>query len=348
MVKVETVKCPNCGGNIQGTGQISCPYCGSTLDVTAADPMRLTRVRSTFGTSGRAIARGGQASFDAMPGVVITPQTKDIPFRPTINYGPAAGNAALRAGADAVVELARKTHEAVNTENMDLYVSTLYEGDRDFYDKARQAANDQFVQTDMKRYSRSLTFKTLTMDEAVLENDVEALIFFPTGAVNHLGAIFVTTFRNVGGQWKAVASRVRAKGAGAPCGMLVALIGPAVGLIIGLGAAVFGIYSSCRDHHKETAKEVTPGGVRITETSPAATATAEEAVKPGPAEKGYYVARTGIPLYREAKYDSSWTTIMAPGAKFKVLFKKGEWYRLKNEDGAEGWAPEVIMKDNLK
>jgi hypothetical protein len=69
MAEVQSIRCPNCGGSVSGAGVVTCPYCGSPLEVKTAD--------------------GGAnppCFFENLPGVEIERDTVDIPFQPQVLF----------------------------------------------------------------------------------------------------------------------------------------------------------------------------------------------------------------------------------------------------------------------
>ncbi len=348
MPKIEALKCPNCGASVQGTGQVVCPYCNSALDVTGPDKVALNRVKTQYGAAGRTISTGQKARFNALPDLDVTPQTKEVPFRPTLIYGGIPGgrpDPARQADANAIVAAVETTHRAINKEDLDLYMSTISPESAAFYEQAKVAAVKQFVENDMKRFTTTINFRRLTADAAEVDTTIEALIFFPQGFTNHVVATFRGKWRKTAAGWKVVGSRVKSKKLIGGCGMAVALIGPAVGLVVGIGAAVAAVITKCDKSGKEGAAETQAPAVAV-ETSPAGEAGQAEGAPAKPDFEGYYAAKSGIPLYRAPNYGGSVTTVITPGTRYKILAQRKEWYRIRSEDGATGWVPEAVMELN--
>jgi hypothetical protein len=337
MAKVEALKCPNCGAAVAGTGQVVCIYCGSPLSVSDADKARLTQLKTHFGTPGRAVDKPQAAHFTRLPDQVITPQTREIPFRPEVSYEKLRGGKLdpnYAGDAQAIVDVCRAVHEATNREDLESYATTLDPAAAGFAAKARKAATTQFTSNDMKRYTARVAFTKLSHERAGADVTIEALIFFPAGFVNHLEVTFGYKFRKTPQGWRVYGSAVK-RSPGLACGSSLALIGPAVGLIIGIIAAIVAVTKSCQDHAAREERAAT-----ITQP---ATPPPPQPPSSNPDARGYYAAKTGIPLYATPDISGRLTGVVLPESKFKVTAKTGDWYRIQQENGAVGWVPKEIL-----
>lgn len=349
MPKVESLKCPNCGAAVRGAGQITCPYCGSELTVSAPDRVRLRRLRKEFGTRGRAIPPGRKVHFKDLPGLDVDTSTTDIPFQPRVTCDKLPGGPpgpALQSEAQDILAVVEKTQRAVNEENLELYMTTVHPENEVFYESARRGAEEQFITSDMKRYTSAVAFTALTPEYAAADVTIEAFIFFPSGRVNRVEPTFAYTLKKDAGEWKIASSYVKGAKAGLPKALWLALLLPFVGIFIGVIAAIVAVLHSCQPEPGEGSST----GVTI-ETSEDVTVTRDGvpvvAETAGPDAEGFYVAETGIPLFKEPHMNAGFTSVITPGTKFQVLRQRGDWYMIRSEDGARGWVPEAIIEANL-
>jgi uncharacterized protein YgiM (DUF1202 family)/DNA-directed RNA polymerase subunit RPC12/RpoP len=346
MPAVESLKCPNCGASVRGSGRVTCPYCGSTLDVRSSDRKQLRNIAAAFGTSGTKLAQGRKLHFKNSPGLDVTAQTKAVPFEPRISYARLPGGEpppALQAEGQEIVRLVETTQTAVNREDLELYLSTIHPGYPAFYEKARRGAEAQFISGDMKRSTVAVEFTALTHEEAAAETAIEAFVFLPSGYVNHVEATFAYKLAKYEGGWKIYDSKVKSRRLAVPAVLIVVAIG-AVAIVVGLTGAVAAVLHSCGSAlEKTTTIKTVPVEQPEDLGAPAPDSPAER----GPDAAGYYVASTGIPLFRRPAIDEDIATVIMPGTKFKVLEKRGDWFRVQSEDGARGWVPEAIIDANL-
>ena len=185
MAEVQSVKCPNCGGSVRGAGAVTCPYCGSSLEVKS-DLEQKREVKRAFGAVGVDVGVEPPFIFQNLPGVEITRQTRDVPFQPSVIYSRLPGGeptGPLRDEAAAILEVVRRTQEAINREDMELYMSCITAAGSKFRAKAQRGANTQFVQTDMKRYTVSADFRMLSAQKAEVIVSIEAFIWLSSGQV---------------------------------------------------------------------------------------------------------------------------------------------------------------------
>lgn len=344
MPAVESLKCPNCGASVRGSGLVTCPYCGSTLDVRGADRKRLKNITAAFGTAGTALAPGRELRFKNLPDFDVTSQTKIVPFEPRVSFARLPGGEpgpALQAEAQEILRVVETTQIAVNREDLELYMSTIHPQYRAFYEKARRGAEAQFISGDMKRSTVAVEFTALTHEEAAADVAIEAFVFLPSGYVNHVDATFAYKLKKYEGAWKIYESTARSRRVAAPAVLLVVAI-VAGAILVGLTGAVAGILHSCQPTVKKTTKTITVEKPADVQTPAPGARTGQ-----GPDAAGYYVASTGIPLFRNPAVDEDIATVIMPGTKFKVLEQRRDWFRVQSEDGARGWVPEAIIDANL-
>lgn len=343
MPTVESLKCPNCGAAVRGSGEITCPYCGSTLAVSQPDRAHLKRLKVNFGARGHTLPPGRKVHFKDLPGLDVDTRTTDIPFQAKVTFDKLPGGIpqpALASEAQAILAVVETTQRAVNEEKLDLYMTTVHPDDRAFYDKARQGAADQFISSDMKRYTLAVDFETLTHEDATADVTIEAFIFLPSGRVNHVEATFAYTLKKYFGEWKISSSHVKGAALGLRKSFWLIFLLPFGGLLVGLIVAAVAIVQACLPEREEVTTTVT------VETPEHVTFPHEED-KVVRDDKGYYIAKTGIPLFKHPDLNAGFTTVITPGAKFKVTQQRHDWFRVTTEDGARGWVPEAIIQANL-
>lgn len=345
MPAVESLKCPNCGASVRGAGRVTCPFCGSTLDVSRPDKGQLKKITVNFGTPGTTLAPGRIAHFNNLPDLDVTPHTKAVPFEPRISYAKLPGGKpgpALQAEAGEIMRLVETNQRAVNREDLELYLTTIHPEYPAFYEKARRGAEAQFISGDMKRYTLAVEFTSLTPERATADVTIEAFIFFPSGHVNHVEAAFAYKLKKYEAAWKVYDSAPRLRRLMVPKGLIITLVVAAAGLLVGLTVAVVALFLSCQ----QTPEEATPT-VTVETPEDLSVSGPDGRKTPGPDENGYYVAATGIPLFKHPALDSNITAVITPGTKFKVIQRRREWFRVQSEDGARGWVPEAVMEANL-
>jgi len=177
--KVESLKCPNCGAEVRGAGEVTCRYCGSTLALSEPDRAQLKRLKVNFGTRGHSLPPGREVHFKELPGLAVDTRTTDIPFQPKVTYDKLPGGKpgpALEAEAQAVLAVVEKTQRAVNEENLERYMTTVHPENEVFYESARRGATDQFITSDMKRCTLAVDFKALTGEDGARGWVPEAII----------------------------------------------------------------------------------------------------------------------------------------------------------------------------
>ncbi len=345
MAKVESLKCPNCGAAVEGTGAVTCPYCGSALRVADVDKAHLKRIKKDFGTAGRALHAGETAYFEGLPGVAITVETKDVPFQPTVSYDKLAGGAptgARRLDAEAILKIAETTQRAVNREDLELYMSTVDATNTTFAGMARRGATQQFITSDMKRFTLGVDFLALKPASATVDVTIDAIIFLNSGQTNHVQATFTYQLKKVGGEWKVTASAIKGKKLSVPAGAKVGIIVALGGLLVGIVAACVSLIATCAPE-----KDVTETTRNVPTEASDVPAPTEHSRGARPDTKGFYTAKTGIPLYRLPATTSDVTGIITPGAKFRILRRQRDWVRVEGESGAKGWVPGAIIDANL-
>jgi hypothetical protein len=290
--------------------------------------------------------------FSRLPNLPITAETTDIPFEPIVSYEKLPGgklNPALQSEAQAVLHVVETTQHAINREDLDSYMATIHPAYPAFAKKARAGAEAQFISGDMKRYTLAVTFNGLSREHAVVEVMFEAFIFFPSGHANHVQATFVYKLKKYEGAWRIYDSRLKGQATGKA--IVFAVVGVSMaGVLIGVIVALLAVFQSCdtgdititsepKTITIEKSQDITvetPGGVTTAPGTPAR-----------PDAEGYYTATTGIPLYRTPDLNTTVTTVITPGVRFRVIEEKGDWFRIQSEDGARGWVPEIIIQANL-
>lgn len=346
MTPIESLKCPNCGASVRGSGRITCPFCGSTLDVSSSDKRHLKRITADFGTAGTTLAPGREILFKNFPDLHVTRHTKAVPFEPRISYAKLPGGepgAALQAEALEIIRVVETTQVAVNREDLELYLTTIHPEYPAFYEKARRGAEAQFISGDMKRSTLAVEFTSLTHEEASANVTIEGFIFLPSGHVNHVEATFAYKLKKYEGAWKIYESAARSRQLVAPKALLVMVIVVA-GVIFGLTVTGVALFQSCGP-----TTEVTTFTTTVTTETPEGESvpSPDARTTQGPDKNGYYVATTGIPLFRNPAVNEDIATVIMPGTKFKVLEQRKDWFRVRSEDGARGWVPEAIIDANL-
>ena len=336
MAEVQSIKCPNCGGSVHGAGAVTCPYCGSSLEVKRADREQLRGAKRAFGTVGVDVGVKPPFIFQNLPGVEVTRATKELPFEPKVIFSRlAAGEptGTLREEADAVLDVARRTQEAINREDMDAYMSCITAANEKFRAKARQGAEAQFVTTDMKRFTVAADFRKLTAAQAYVVVTVEVFIFFNSGKVNHLQVPFHWKLRKEDGRWLVYGSGVG--GAGGRSKLWVLAISILAPIVIGIFIAVVGGILECRKDVQNEAPSRGEGDVWKAESRKA------------PMPDKWFKARSDITLYDSPQEDSEVEAVLKAGAEFKVMSANDEWFHIRTRDHTWGWVPEDVIKKHL-
>jgi hypothetical protein len=336
MAEVKSIKCPNCGGAVHGAGAVTCPYCGSALEVTPADGEQLRDARRAFGTVGVDVGVEPPFIFQNLPGVEVTRETKEVPFQPKVIFSRlAAGEPTgpLRAEADAILDVVRRTQEAINREDMAGYMSCITETDERFRAKARQGAEAQFVTSDMKRFTVAAEFRKLTAQQAEVMVTVEVFIFLNSGRVNHIQVPFYWKLRKEKGRWVVYASGVG--GAGGSSKLWILIIAIVAPILIGIIAAVVAGISECRDDSEAAVSESEEVGVWKAESRKA------------PMPDTWFKARTNITLYEMPQDGSETEAVLKAGGEFQVMSKWEGWYHISTRDHTWGWVRADVIKANL-
>ncbi len=247
MPEVESIKSPNCRAAVSGVGLLSCPYCGSQLRVEGEE-----RVEVPFAPD---VARlGEEVRFDALPDLPITPATTEVPFKPDVIYDNLPGGKlapALKKDADAILALVETCQNAVNTEDLDLYLSTVSRDEPAFYDMARNGAEAQFIDSDMKRYTTAVDFLSLASNTAEVAVTFEAFVFpsrksdrpgeIIVNVTQHMEVTFNWSLRKTAGRWKVAGAGLESKRVKLPTWLKILFISIAVIILAG---AVLGILGS--------------------------------------------------------------------------------------------------------
>jgi uncharacterized Zn finger protein (UPF0148 family) len=350
MPKVESLKCPNCGAAVRGSGLLVCPYCGSQLRVEGEE-----RAGAPFAPE---VARlDKEVHFRALPDLTVTVETTDIPFQPEISYANLPGgrlDPSLKNDAERILSLVETCQRAINTEDLDLYMSTIAKESPDFYDMARSGAEAQFINSDMKRYTTGVDFTNLTHETAEVAVSFEAFIF-PSGksdrpnvivvnVTQHMEVTFNWQLKKIGGRWKVVGAGLKRKKvvlSGVQWVFLVLMLGgPAVGILVGLGVACWAIFGGMFMAAYESIR-----GVSGEEPIMIEVPVTEE----GLLEDRRFVADEPIKTYEDRDTGSSPEYMITPGTHFEVKKDKEGWaWVWVDGEGFVGWVPSTEIAEKSK
>jgi hypothetical protein len=251
MPEVESIKCPNCGAAVSGVGLLLCPYCGSQLRVKGEE-------REEFPFAPEVARLQAEVHFDALPDEPITPATIEIPFKPDVIYENLPGgklDPGLKKDADAILALVETCQTAVNTEDLDLYLSTVSRDESAFYDMAKKGAKTQFIDSDMKRYTTAVDFSSLAPNAAEVAVSFEAFIFpsrksdrpgeVIVNVTQHMEVTFNWSLAKTAGRWKVVGAGLESKKVKLPLWLKILFIAIGVvivaGIVLGLLGALVGV-----------------------------------------------------------------------------------------------------------
>jgi hypothetical protein len=336
MTEVQSIKCPNCGGAVHGAGAVTCPYCGSALEVTKTDREQLRAVKRAFGTAGIDVGVMPPFVFQHLPGVEITRETKDIPFEPKLIFSHLPGGepkGTLREEADAVLDVVRRTQEAINREDMDAYMACISAADKKFRRKAHEGAHTQFVTTDMKRFTPAVDFRKLSPADVEAVVTVEVFVFLNSGGVNHMQVPFRWKLRKEGGRWLVYASGLAGAGGVSKLGILIiSVVAP---IVIGVIIAVVSAVSQCGDDNQPAE----PSGDEV--------AVWKADSRKAPMPDTWFKAKTNITLYESPRDDSETEAVLKAGGEFQVMSAYDEWYHVSTRDHTWGWVRADVIKANL-
>lgn len=336
---MEVYRCPNCGALLEDKHSKKCEYCGAHL----VDDVFTKRTDSRFD-----LHQGEVQYFKNLPDLPITIETTDIPFQPRVIYDNLPGSRVdikLRDDADEIISLVEKTQRACNEENLQLYTSTLSRKpeDRAFFNKARKGAIEQFMSGDMKRYTVSIDFASLTPELAKIDVLIETIIFMDSGQTNQLEVTFTWSLRNYDGRWFVVNSAPKVPGLSLKGVNKVACIIPLIGLIVGIVGAIIGIIVSVKGCEETTEKiqyEVDKKVETITENEKEAILKEHDITID---EEGN-ISQKPLVLYGKPDLsEQPQQVIMSPG-DYEILKRKGDWVYLRTEDGYTGWTLKVLLE----
>lgn len=251
MPDVESIKCPNCGAAVSGVGLLLCPYCGSQLRVEGEK-------KEEFPFAPEVARLQAEVYFDALPDLPITPATTEIPFKPEVTYDNlpiSTLNPALKKDADAILALVETCQTAVNTEDLDLYVSTVSRAEAAFYDTAREGAKAQFIDSDMKRYTTAVDFLSLAPNAAEVAVSFEAFVFpsrrsdrpgeIIVNVTQHMEVTFNWALEKISGRWKVVGAGLKSKKVKLPVWLKILFVAIGIvivaGIVLGLFGALIGV-----------------------------------------------------------------------------------------------------------
>ena len=341
MPKVESFNCPNCGATLKDKKAKVCEYCGSAIEV-----------EPEFPKEGEYSPHAGEVVyFRNLPGQAITIDTTDIPFQPKITYEKLPGgllDSRLKKDADEIVSLVKATQEACNTEDLDLYVSTISPLNRAFYNQARKGAVEQFITGDMKRYTVSIDFLELTLDTAKANITIEAIIFQTSGRTTQPKATFQYQLIKHQGHWKVANSTTKiAVGAlknvfkVSKLSCIIPLIGFLIGMVAGVWAIVASLNSSCSDATEQVSHSTQFEVYRSTQPSVEGEVSKVDETELG---EGEVIIEGALPIYTQPDEGDMPAYVIMPGAKIAVVSKSGEWSFIRTEDGRTGWTLSVLLE----
>lgn len=333
MPKVESFRCPNCGAVLKDKKAKVCEYCGSAIEV-----------EPEFPKEGEYSPHAGEVVyFRNLPGQPITIDTTDIPFQPKTTYEKLPGgllDSRLKKDADEIVSLVKATQEACNTEDLDLYVSTISPLNQAFYNQARKGAVEQFITGDMKRYTVSVDFLELTHESAKADITIEAIIFQTSGRTTQPEATFQYQLIKHQGHWKVANSTTKiAVGAlrnvfkVSKLSCIIPLIGFLIGMVAAVWAIVASLTSSCSDATEQVSHS-TQSGVEGEVSKVDETELGE----------GEVIIEGALPIYTQPDLDDMPGYVIMPGAKITVVSKSGRWTFIRTEDGRTGWTLSVLLE----
>jgi len=344
MPKIESLKCPNCGAAVRGAGPLVCPYCGSQLRMEGAADRAYPQTFAVAET---------ESYFNALPGVRITRETRDLPFKPVVVYENLPGgrlDPALKNDADRILSLVETCQRAVNAEDMELYLSTISKESAAFYEMAKNGATAQFIESDMKRYTTRVDFTNLTPEVAEVAVSFEAFIFPSQGparpgvivvnVTQHMEVTFNWLLRKINGKWKIVGAGLKVRGLGVQSGqraaLYAALVIPLIGLLIGLAAAcwaifggpIIGVYKDLTGEAGGSPDGITGDGTTVT------------------VEKEFF---TSVPLnmYEERDKSRGPAYTIKPYEKVKVLGSENGWTRVWVDGAGYGWIPTTDLPSGV-
>ncbi|MCP4229822.1 MAG: SH3 domain-containing protein [bacterium] len=201
MTEIKSLKCPNCGAQVSGEGEVTCAYCGSKLDIkrTGEGSGRKTEYEVTF--SGQTPLLG---FFRNLPAKPIDPTTTDIPFEAEPVYDNLPGgelDRRLQGNANEIIAVVEEIQKAINTEDLDLFMAQFSERDRKYYKAAKLKARFQFNSGDIKQYTISVDFLSLSAKKARIIIKSETIIFKGSGAPVPVSLDYPCQLEKQDGRW---------------------------------------------------------------------------------------------------------------------------------------------------
>lgn len=349
MTNVKSLKCPNCGGNINGEGEVKCEYCGSMLsvqkqpDARAAQPQYLV----TFSQSERTIA-----FFNDLPGKVISITTTDIPFQPEVIYTNLPGgqlDPGLEADSDEILALFKAVQNALNAEDLDKYLSTFSPAKPEYVAEAKGIVQQQFAYSDLKRYTVSVDFIALSPDRAEVLVTNESLTFPVAGPFERLEVQFRYQLVKHQGSWKIAGSVLEKKAAKeSKLGktltklfivfFIVIFLSVIITICLSLGGSFCGIFGSIvptligvEDGENISFEELT------------STPENDEAVG-----RTVQVDNDRLVIYAEPTTSSERLDYYRPGVLVVIVESRDDyWLHVQLADGNEGWTLAKVRGDYI-
>ncbi len=201
MTEVKSLRCPNCGATVSGEGEVTCAYCGSKLSIARTDEGagRETQYEVSFSAQTPQLA-----FFRNLPAKPIKPNTNDIPFDATPVYDNLPGgklDARMQGDANEIIAVVEKLQKAINSEDIELYMSQFSQRDRKYFKKAKLKARYQFNSGDIKQYTVSVDFLLLTSKKARIILKSETIVFKGTSAPVSTTLDYGCQLEKIDGRW---------------------------------------------------------------------------------------------------------------------------------------------------
>jgi hypothetical protein len=350
MSDVDILRCPSCGAVLTDKASGKCEYCGAVWEHHDA---------SQYGDQAAKLHAGETYYFKHLPGVAITTKTKEIPFQPQVLFNQLPGGQvppSLKNDADVICSLSEKMQRGCNTEDIDLYMSPVSPDNQEFYQKVKKGAVDQFITSDMKRYTVSIDFLNLTADSAMADVTIEAIIFRSADTTTQLEVTFRNTLKKINGEWKVINAEFRPQalnlgsvglGKVPKATWIVPLVGLAIGLIAALGVTVAVLMPNCEGAFDQSSEQ--SGSIGTPQES-SAPSSKQPYKKNNPKDKeqnlsgGWKVSKDPLVIYSSPDSSLQPSYIIMPEVKYQVLQKSGVWSQIRTEDGRTGWTPTQMIE----
>jgi hypothetical protein len=347
MSDIDILRCPSCGAVLKDKNSDKCEYCGAIWEHHDA---------SQYGQEAEKLHAGEVYYFKRLPGVAITTKTKDIPFQPQMLFKQLPGGElppSLKNDADIICSAAEKMQRGCNKEDVDLYMSVISPDTQEFYQKVKKGAVDQFITSDMKRYTVSVDFLNLTTDSALVDITIEAIIFRSTDTTTQLEVTFRDTFSKINGEWKVVNAEFRpmfisAGGAGFGkipktvwviplIAIIIGVLAALIGVIVSVAPGVFEVFNQSSQQDKKNIHQeslVPYNQLPYQQNNPN---------QPNLAGN-WQVSKNPLVIYSQPDPNLQPTYIIMPEVKYQVLQNSGLWSQVRTEDGRTGWTLTAMIE----